>query len=104
MYFEKTWYEHRARIAQSALGLGYGVDDQSSIPSRGNDGTFLFTSRSRLALEPTQPPIQSVLRALFLVVKWPGHEADHSHPSSAEVKNAWSYTSTTPVHHGMVLN
>jgi hypothetical protein len=27
-------------------------------------------------------------------VKWPGREADHSPPSSAEVKNAWSYTST----------
>jgi len=32
--------------------------------------------------------------ALFLGVKRPGHEADHSPPSSAEVKNAWSYTST----------
>jgi hypothetical protein len=27
-------------------------------------------------------------------VKWPGSEADHSPPSSAEVKNAWIYTST----------
>jgi hypothetical protein len=27
-------------------------------------------------------------------VKRPGREADHSPPSSAEVKNAWSYTST----------
>jgi hypothetical protein len=25
----------------------------------------------------------------------PGREADHSPPSSVEVKNAWSYTSTT---------
>jgi hypothetical protein len=25
-----------------------------------------------------------------------GLEADHSHPSSAEVKNAWGYTSTPP--------
>jgi hypothetical protein len=29
-----------------------------------------------------------------LGVKQPGREADHSPPSSAEVKNAWSYTST----------
>jgi hypothetical protein len=28
------------------------------------------------------------------VVKRPGHEAYNSPPSSAEVKNAWSYTST----------
>jgi hypothetical protein len=32
--------------------------------------------------------------ALSLGVKRPGREADHSHKSSAEVKNAWSYTST----------
>jgi hypothetical protein len=31
---------------------------------------------------------------LSLGVKRPGCEADHSLPSSAEVKNAWSYTST----------
>jgi hypothetical protein len=32
--------------------------------------------------------------SLSLEVKWPGHEADNSPPSSAEVKNARSYTST----------
>jgi hypothetical protein len=32
--------------------------------------------------------------ALSLEVKRPGGEVDHSPPSSAEVKNAWSYTST----------
>ena len=26
-------------------------------------------------------------------IKQPGHDVDHSHPSSAEVKNEWSYTS-----------
>jgi hypothetical protein len=29
-------------------------------------------------------------------VNWPNREADHSPPSSAEVKNAWSYTSAPP--------
>jgi hypothetical protein len=32
--------------------------------------------------------------ALSLGIKRPGLEADHSPPSIAEVKNAWSYTST----------
>jgi hypothetical protein len=44
----------------------------------------LFDSASRLALEPTQPPIQWI----------PGREADHSPPSSAGVKNARSYISS----------
>jgi hypothetical protein len=32
--------------------------------------------------------------SLSLEIKWPRCEADHSPPSSAEVKNAWSYTSS----------
>jgi hypothetical protein len=55
---------------------------------------LLFTTASRMALGPTQPPIQWVPGALSLGVKQLGCEADRSLPSSAEVKNAWSYTST----------
>jgi hypothetical protein len=40
-----------------------------------------------LALGPIQPPIQWVLG-----VKRPGREADHSPPSSAEVKNDGAIT------------
>jgi hypothetical protein len=57
--------------------------------------TFIFTTASRMALGPTQPPIQWVHGVLSLGVKRPGREADHSPPSSAEVKNAWSYISIT---------
>jgi hypothetical protein len=32
----------------------------------------------------------------FQGVKRPGREADHSPPTSAEVKKMWIYTSTTP--------
>jgi hypothetical protein len=49
-------------------------------------GMFLFTTASRTALGPTQPPIHWVPGALSLVVKRPGREADHSPPSSAEVE------------------
>jgi hypothetical protein len=43
--------------------------------------------------------------ALSLGVKQPGHEADHSHPSSAKVKYVWSYIYTPPIRlHGMVLS
>jgi hypothetical protein len=49
------------------------------------------TTASRTALGSTQPPIQWVPGALSLGVKRPGREADHSPPSSAEVKNTWNY-------------
>jgi hypothetical protein len=39
---------------------------------------FLFTTATRTALGPTQPPIQWVTGALSLGVKRPGREADHS--------------------------
>jgi hypothetical protein len=58
--------------------LGFG--------SRRGLGIYLFTTASRTALGSTQPPIKWVPRALSLGVKRPGPEADHSRPSSAEVK------------------
>jgi hypothetical protein len=40
--------------------------------------------------------------ALSLGAKRPGREADHSPPSSAEIKNAWIYTSNPPIRiHGV---
>jgi hypothetical protein len=51
---------------------------------------------SRPALGSTQPPIQWVTGGSFPGVKRPGREADHSPPTSAEVKKMWIYTSTPP--------
>jgi len=51
-------------------------------------GIFLFTTASKPALKPIQPPIQWVIGALSLGVKRAVREADHSLPSCAEVKNA----------------
>jgi hypothetical protein len=49
-------------------------------------GIFLFTTTSRMALGPIQPPIKWVSGALSLGKKQLGSEADHSLPSSAKVK------------------
>jgi hypothetical protein len=87
----------RSVIAQSirrwATGWMLGV---LGFDSRRGLGMFLFTTASRTALGPTQPPIQWVPGALYLAVRRPGREADHSPPSCAEVENAWSYTSIPP--------
>jgi hypothetical protein len=53
-------------------------------------GIPLYAEAPRPALEPTQPPIRGT------GVQRLGREADHPPLHSAEVKNAWGYTSTPP--------
>jgi hypothetical protein len=67
--------------------------------SRRGLGIFLFITASRTALGPTQPPIRWVPGALSLEVKRPGSKANHSPPSSAEVKECvelYLHSSNTP--------
>jgi hypothetical protein len=59
--------------------MGYRLDGQGKI--------IIFSTMSRPALGPTQPAVQWVPMAISPGLRWPGHEADHSHPSSPEVKN-----------------
>jgi hypothetical protein len=64
--------------------------------SSGRVKNFLFSTSSRPALGSTQPPIQWVAEALSSAVKWPGREAVHSPPASAEPKIIWIYISIPP--------
>jgi hypothetical protein len=67
---------------------------RSSNPAGGK--TFLFPTASIPVLGPTQPPIQWVPGVLSPGVKRSGREADHSPPTSVEVKKTWIYTFTPP--------
>jgi hypothetical protein len=87
----------------NSIALRYGLDERG-LESQKGLGILLFTTASRPAVGPNQPPIQWVLGALSLGIKRDGSETDHSPPSSAEVNNAWSYTSTPPIRlNGVVL-
>jgi hypothetical protein len=83
----KLCSDEGAVIAQSvyhwATGWTIGV---LGFDSRRGLGNFFFTTVSRTALGPTQPPIQWLPGALSLGVKRPGREADNSPQCSAEVK------------------
>jgi hypothetical protein len=79
---------------------------------------FLLSTMSRLALGPTQPPIQCIPGVISLGEKPPGHDTDHSPPSSKKIKNGGVipplpyvimamvelYLHSPICHHGMVLN
>jgi len=77
------------------------MDDRSSIPGGGNEGIYiLLATASRSALKSHPASYPGGTGGLY-----PEGEADRSPPSSAEVKNAWSYTSTPLVSfHGVVRN
>jgi hypothetical protein len=64
----------------------YGPGDRGSFPGRSKI-IFPLTSVSRPALRPTQPPVQWVQGSFPRGKARPGRDADHSSPSSAEVKN-----------------
>jgi hypothetical protein len=86
------------------IALSYGLDDWG-LESREGLEIFLFTTAFRPALRPTQPPIKVIPGTLSLGVKRTGREADHSPPSSAEVKNVLIYTWAPPMRlHGVVLS
>jgi hypothetical protein len=61
------------------IAIGYGLVDGIGVGVR---ISFLVSMSSRPVLGPTQSPIQWVPG-----LKRPRREAEHSHPSSAEVKN-----------------
>jgi hypothetical protein len=64
-------------------------------PCRGNDK--IFSLRHRVQTGSRANPASYTMRSgggSLMGVKRPGREGYHSHPSSAEIRNAWSYTST----------
>ena len=56
--------------------------------------TFRLVAQ-RLKHYATPGPYTMRMGLFLSAVKRPGREADHSRPSNAEIKNSWSYTSTS---------
>ena len=77
-----------AWITQSVQWLRYALDGPG-FKTRNEQEIFPISKTSKPALGPTHRS--------FLGVKRPGRDADHSSPTSAEVKDGWSYTSTPTI-------
>jgi hypothetical protein len=88
---------YKSRDSAVSIMTGYGLNDQRGRSSSPGGGKNFYSSiSSRPALRLTGPPIQWEPEALSPRVMRPGREADHSPPTSAEVKKTWVYICTPP--------
>jgi hypothetical protein len=84
-----------SRDSSVDIALGYGLDDRSSgvrFPAETGNLSLRHRVQNGSGAYPASCPMGT--RDSFPGVKWQGREADNSPSSSAEVQNAWSYTST----------
>jgi hypothetical protein len=73
---------------------GYQLGDQEVGDGSAKRVKNFFFKSSTLILGHIQSPIQWVLGGSFPRVKWLGHVADHSSPTT--VNKTWAYTPTPP--------
>jgi hypothetical protein len=79
---------YMSRDSSIGIALGYGADDRGSgVRFPAGAGTFSLHHRVQncSGAHPASYPMGT--RVFFLGIKRPGCEADHSSPSSAEVKD-----------------
>jgi hypothetical protein len=83
----------------------YGLDDRGSglrFPAGAGNLSLLHRVQNGSGAHPASYPIGTGI--YFPGGKAAGCEVEHSPPSSAEVKNVWSYTSTPIRLHRVVLS
>jgi hypothetical protein len=87
----RSIFRCRGRSKESKSETHYGTCQFFMV----SGGWEFFSSPPRPYRLWVPPGILSsgYLGALSAGVKWPGREADHSPPASAEVKNTWRFTS-----------
>jgi hypothetical protein len=79
------------------MATGYEVDERATgIQFLAEARKLVFSTMSRQPLGSTQPHIQCMQGTFSPNVKWLGCEANHSPPSTADIKNAWIYSPTPP--------
>jgi hypothetical protein len=85
-----------ARTFQSVCDVLWDGEPRNQGFIHSGSKRFSLLHGVHATLGPTHYSIQWVLIAFTPGVKWLGYEFNHSPTSTAEVKNAWSYTSTLP--------
>jgi hypothetical protein len=78
------------------IASGYGLDDRGVGVRVPVGSRILFSKFSKTGSGAHPASYPKGTGALSHGVKWPGREADHSPPTTAEVKKTRVYTSTPP--------
>jgi hypothetical protein len=79
-------------VAQSVYKIGHGLDHRGSILGSGNYGIFSLRHRIQTCSE-AHPASFKMGSGGFHA----GGKANHTPPSSAKIKEAWTYTSIPPI-------
>jgi hypothetical protein len=101
-HIHRRYLYHKNCVNAASIVAGYGLHNQgigSSNPSR---VSLLHMVQTGFGAHSASYPMGT--RGFSLGVMHQEHEADHSPPSSAEVKITWIYASILPSLHGVVLN
>jgi hypothetical protein len=96
----------KSRDSSVGIALGYGLNDNGSrvrFPAGAVNFSLHHRVQNGSGTHPASYPMGT--RALSLWVKRPGREADHSPPSSVEVKEFVALYLHSPIPlHGVVLS
>jgi hypothetical protein len=93
-----------AYVSNFSIATGYGRDKKGQSSSPAGVKNVLFSTSSRSDPGLTRPPFQWIPGAFTPGVKRPAHEADHSPPTSAEVKKNVDLHIHFHILHSVVLN
>ena len=88
VYVCNKWFAIKPLNPILGIPTHYGLDGPGIESRRGRD----FLHLTRLAVRPTQPPLQWVPG--FPGVKWPGRGVDHPPHLAPRLRKEKSYTST----------
>jgi hypothetical protein len=97
-------FTYKSCDSSVGIALGYGLDDRGSrvrFPARAGNFSLHHCVQNDSGSHPASYPMGN--RGFFPGVKRPGRKADHSPPSSAEVKECMELYLHSPIRlHGMM--
>jgi hypothetical protein len=98
------WSKRFNKVYKTVQGKNWYISRKMGCMFPAHEIIGFFSLRHRLQTG-SEAPSSTYAMSIGGGLQRPGREGDYSPPSSREVKNAWSYTSTPPpLIHGLVVS